>query len=136
MVATIDIDSFASFKQQQYLLLTTFRKNGTPVPTPVWFAPSEGRFYVQTTASAGKVKRLRHTSTVQLAPCTARGQVLGDAVDARARVLAEGDPVRGVAESALRRKYGLKRVAFRLVMRARLPGRRPTPSVYLEIEPA
>jgi PPOX class probable F420-dependent enzyme len=91
-------------------LLTTFRRSGVPVSTPVWAAGSDGRFYVRSERTAGKVKRLRKDSRVLIAPCTVRGKPLGAPLEARAGVV----PVEreSVAEQALLRRYGLGRALF------------------------
>lgn len=79
------------FDNEKYLTLETFRRDGTGVRTPVWFATAqatagERRLYVYTTADSGKAKRLRRTPAVRLAPCDARGRVTGAWVDAEARI--------------------------------------------------
>ncbi|HYN29531.1 MAG TPA: PPOX class F420-dependent oxidoreductase [Dermatophilaceae bacterium] len=72
---------------EKYVRLTTFRRSGEPVPTPVWVVGDGGALLVTTPASSGKVKRLRHTPRVELAQCDQRGRV------------AEGAPVvAGVSE--------------------------------------
>lgn len=85
----------------EYVSLTTFRRTGAPVPTPVWAAPDGDSLVVWTRAAAGKVKRLRHTSRVTVAPSDIRGRVLGPAVDAEAELLPRAE-----ARAALRRAYG------------------------------
>ncbi|MGI8777878.1 MAG: PPOX class F420-dependent oxidoreductase [Acidimicrobiales bacterium] len=61
---------------EKYLLLTTFRRNGDPVPTPVWVvALDDGDIGFWTGSGSGKVKRLAHTARVTVQPCNARGQV-------------------------------------------------------------
>lgn len=63
---------------EKYILLTTFRRNGTPVATPVWVVPLEGGnvgFY--TSSGSGKAKRLAHTEAVTVQPCDMRGKVKG-----------------------------------------------------------
>ena len=62
--------TFPDLGKEQYIALTTFRKTGQAVTTPVIFAQSPGTIYVGTRADAGKLKRLRHTARVTLAPCT------------------------------------------------------------------
>lgn len=84
--------------------LATFRKTGQAVATPVWFAETGGKLYVTTNKTSGKVKRLRNNPAVTVAPCTAGGQVLGPAVQARARVLSPEEAATG--RQALLRKYG------------------------------
>ncbi|MGZ3679895.1 MAG: PPOX class F420-dependent oxidoreductase [Ktedonobacterales bacterium] len=70
------------------VLLTTFRRNGQGVGTPVGMKAMAGKLYFMTSASSGKVKRLAHTSHVTLALCTFAGQAIGPAVDGVARRLA------------------------------------------------
>jgi PPOX class probable F420-dependent enzyme len=69
------------------VLLTTFRRNGQGVGTPVGMKALAGKLYFMTPALSGKVKRLAHTSHVTLALCTFAGQALGPAVDGVARRL-------------------------------------------------
>ena len=85
----------AGFAGQKYLNLETFKKNGTGVKTPVWFAAepdlplesSEARLYVYTIGVSGKVKRIRNNPQVRIAPCDMRGNVKGEWVPARVEVL-------------------------------------------------
>ena len=66
-----------SFATQKYLNLESFKRDGTPVQTPVWFAEEQDILYVYTLANAGKVKRIRRNSRIRIAPCTMRGTVIG-----------------------------------------------------------
>lgn len=95
-------------------LLVTYRRDGTPVPTPVWAAVSDGLLYVRTERSSGKVKRLRRDARLLVAPCTVRGVPLGAPLEARARVLDGGEET--VAERALAERYGLGRELFERAM--------------------
>jgi hypothetical protein len=91
-------------------LLTTFRRGGIPVSTPVWAAEANGCFYVRSERAAGKIKRLRSDPRVLIAPCTVRGRPLGAPLEASASVVREQrEPV---AEQALVRRYGLGRALF------------------------
>jgi uncharacterized protein len=106
--------------RQRYLSLATFRRDGREVRTPVWFASVDERLYVVTAGDSGKVKRLRGSSRVRLAPCDARGGVRGPWQDAAARVV--GDPrLIERAGAALRAKYGWQVRLLDLV--SRLTGR-------------
>ena len=90
----------------QYVLLTTFRKDGTPVPTPVWAAGlDDGRLGVWTVTDSGKVKRIRRSGAVEVAECDRRGRPLGPAVPATAELL-DAEGTRRVRR-AVARKYGL-----------------------------
>lgn len=68
-------------------LLTTYRRGGVAVATPVSIAVAAERAYFVTPADSGKAKRLAGCDRVQLAPCTVGGTPLGEAVDGRARLL-------------------------------------------------
>ena len=91
---------------QRYVSLTTFRKDGTPVATPVWLVGYEDGIAVWTGAGSGKVKRLRRNKAVTVAPCTIRGRVLGEAVAGHARLLSTEDNAR--VRALIRRKYRLQ----------------------------
>ncbi len=85
--------------------LATFRRSGAEVKTPVWFAAADGKLYVFTAGDSGKVKRLRRSPRVRIAPSDARGRVRGACWDAAARVISE-TPAIERARAALRAKYG------------------------------
>jgi uncharacterized protein len=87
------------------VLLTTYRRDGTPVATPVSLAVAGDRGYVRSPGTAWKVKRIRRDPRVQIAPCTVRGRPTGPALPAVARRL-EGDEARRAAR-ALRRRHPL-----------------------------
>jgi uncharacterized protein len=95
-------------------LLVSYRRDGTPVPTPVWAAAHGGRLYVRSERASGKLKRLRNDSRLLVAPCTVRGEPLGAPFEARARELAPADEP--IAEQALARRYGLGRALFERTM--------------------
>jgi hypothetical protein len=64
---------------EKYVLLTTFKRDGNGVATPVWCADlGNGSFGFWTSSASGKVKRLDHTDRVTVQPCNARGQVKPD----------------------------------------------------------
>jgi uncharacterized protein len=107
-----------------YVSLTTFRRTGVPVATPVWAAPDGESLIVWTQADSGKVKRLRHTTRVTVAPCDIRGRVQGPAVEGAAEFVARAEWPQALA--ALRRAYGLRfqlgYVSGRLWTRLTKPG--------------
>jgi len=98
-------EKLAQFKDQKYLNLESYRKNGTPVATPVWFAENDGLFYVYSLANAGKVKRIRNNPRVRVVPCDVRGKPRGAWVDADARIADAETAIRG--HQLLNQKYGL-----------------------------
>ena len=81
----------APLPHSTYVSLTTFRRTGIPVSTPVWAAPDGDTLVVWTRADSGKVKRLRHTPRVTVAPCDVRGRVHGPAVDGVAQFVPRED---------------------------------------------
>ncbi|MBZ9598948.1 MULTISPECIES: PPOX class F420-dependent oxidoreductase [Streptomyces] len=75
----------------RYVSLTTFRKDGTPVATPVWAVADGSELYVWTRSDSWKVKRIRNDGRVTVTPCDVRGRVEDGAraVEGRARLLDE-----------------------------------------------
>ena len=121
--------TFEVLRQHQFINLTTFRKSGQPVVTPIWFAHDGDRLVGISQPQTGKVKRIRRNPQVTVAPSTASGKALGDTVNGTARILPEAEFA--AADSALKRKYGLQYQMFRLVMKVR-----HTPHIFWEIRPA
>jgi PPOX class probable F420-dependent enzyme len=83
--------TLAPFQRQQTVLLTTFRRDGTAVGTPVSIAVDGDEAYFRTWDSSGKFKRLRNASEVAIASSTARGAPTGPAIRGRARLLSGED---------------------------------------------
>jgi hypothetical protein len=102
--------------EHRYASLATRRRSGAVVRTPVWFAEASGRIYVFTAGGSGKVKRVRHTPGIQLAPCDARGAIRGPWRDGIARLLHDGAAT-GAAHAALLAKYGWQMRILDLVSR-------------------
>jgi PPOX class probable F420-dependent enzyme len=105
--------AFGVLEGHRYARLTTFRRNGYPVSTPVWFALVGDRIYVFTDLESGKVKRIRNDPRVTLSPSDFRGRSKGDSVRVTARVMDGGE----VADRALREKYGLRYQMAQAVIR-------------------
>ena len=81
----------SALRAQKYISLTTFRKTGAAVATPVWFGEQDGKLYVMTLSKMGKAKRIRNNPQVRVAPCTMRGKVTGPEFAAIARLLPKED---------------------------------------------
>ena len=97
-----------SIHGQKYISLTTFRKSGAGVATPVWFGEEDGKLYVMTRSDMGKTKRIRNNPQVRVAACTIRGRVTGAEVAATARILPPEEQAR--ARQAINRKYWMARI--------------------------
>jgi PPOX class probable F420-dependent enzyme len=92
--------------KEAYVSLATFRRDGREVRTPVWIAAAVGRYYVFSEGDAGKVKRIRATRRVRVAPCNYRGRVRGEHwIEGTGRVVVEPELIER-AYRALRAKYG------------------------------
>ena len=98
------------------VLLTTFRRDGTPIGTPVSLAVDGGRGYVRSPGTAWKVQRLRNDPRVRLAPATFRGRPTGPSMPATARRL-EGAEARRAARLLRRRHPVLQGVLVPLAHR-------------------
>ncbi len=89
----------------KYLLLTTYRRDGSAKSTPVWVVRDGDALGVWTGTSTAKVKRIRRNPAVTVAPSTGRGKPLGDAVAARAEILGPDDTDR--IRALIKKKYWL-----------------------------
>ncbi len=98
-------DPFAYLESQPFVVLTTYRKDGTAVPTTIWFAYDQGQLYFTTQKQAGKVKRIRNNGHVEITPSDRIGNLLGlPQVAGQARELSIDEQVH--AHAVLRAKYG------------------------------
>ncbi len=122
----------SSLVNERYIRLTTRKRDGTPVATPVWVVSDDGRrLLVWTGSDTWKARRLRRDPGVLVAASDARGNAKGAEIPATARFVDEGELV----TTLLRRKYGWQKRSldtFNGLMR-RLQRRAPARSVYVEI---
>jgi PPOX class probable F420-dependent enzyme len=125
------LNGFSFLTGHNYMSLTTFRKTGLAVATPVWFAEVDGKLVVTTDSKSGKAKRIRNNPVVTVAACDMRGQVFGPAVQATARILSPEETA--FADRALLRKYGWQ---MRLLKLSAKLQRRADKSIFLEITAA
>jgi uncharacterized protein len=95
--------TFADLAKAQYLLLTTFTKDGRPKPVPIWAAADGDRLLVITEGKSWKVKRIRNTPRVTLATCTMRGRPTSEAVEGTAAVLDKSQT--GAVYDAIGKRY-------------------------------
>jgi uncharacterized protein len=109
--------TFADLAKAQYILLTTFTKDGRPKPTPIWAAVDGDRLLVITVGSSWKVKRIRNTPRVTLATCTMQGRPTSDAVEGTAAVLDKSH--NGAVYDAIGKRYGIVGKVFNLFSKMR-----------------
>jgi len=122
-----------ALNKEKYISLTTYRRSGKAVATPVWFVLDGERLFVWTGAQSGKVKRLRNNPEALVASCTSRGKVTSEAFRATVRIVPEASGQR--AQVLLNQKYGLMKRGIEVLNTiVRIVRRRPKgESVYLEI---
>jgi PPOX class probable F420-dependent enzyme len=118
-----------SLAEARTVRLTTFRRDGQPVGTPVSLVVDGDRAFVRTYESSGKFKRLRNNPCVEVAPSTFRGEPLGPPVAARARVLdgRDAERARRLIEAKHRVLHGLAVPLVHRLTRKR--------TAYLELVP-
>jgi len=98
----------------KFVSLTTFRRNGTPVATALGSVQHDSGWACTTGADSGKVKRLRHTTRIEVAPCDGRGTIKDDAPRFRGTGRIITDPSElDTVRSAYNRKYRLPALALR-----------------------
>ncbi len=89
--------------RRTYLSLTTYRRDGSPVTTPVWCVVDDDRVLMRTDSESYKVKRMRHNLSVSIAACDSRGKVRSEAISGEAEELPATEKKR--IERLLLRKY-------------------------------
>ena len=120
--------SFARLDRNPFIALTTYRKNGTPVMTPVWFVQRDGKLFIWTAADSGKAKRLKKNPSVQLGPSNHSGKLLGAIQKGLARFVSKEEYP--TLEKAFKAKYGWQVTLFALIWK--IQGH---PHTYIEITP-
>jgi len=109
--------TFAEVAKSEYILLTTFTKDGRPKPTAIWAAPSRNGLVAITQEQSWKVKRIRNTPRVTIAPCDRGGKQKGEAIEAVASILDKS--ANGATYEAIGERYGLLGKTFNLFSKLR-----------------
>ena len=107
-------------------MLVTYRSNGDPVPSPLWFGVGNGKLYVHT--AGFKVQRIRRNPRVRIAPSTFRGRPVGAPIEGTARLLTYA--MDNDAERWIQANYGWARRLYYRLQDLTQTG------VYLEVTPA
>lgn len=114
----------------RFVSLTTFRRSGAPVSTPVWVSRDGDSLVVLTPPDRSQVKRLRHDPRVETAPCGRFGAVAGgvqplravaDVGETRDDVLRARTTVRRAYQVESRLVLGIERLVERVRRRPRTP---------------
>ena len=98
------VDMLEQFSEQKYINLETYKRDNTPIKTPVWFVIDNGLVYIITRESTGKVKRLKNNQNVRIVPCSFKGEVKSEWVNGKAQKImgSEADKVIKIRK----KKYG------------------------------
>jgi uncharacterized protein len=117
--------------EEPFISLTTFKRDGTPVSTPVWVVGEDGRLLVLSNADTWKVKRIRRDGHVRVAPCGVTGKVRGEGREGQATILADPSRVQALEAGKYGFVYRMSRLFKAVNHRLR---RRPAPEeVTIEI---
>jgi PPOX class probable F420-dependent enzyme len=92
----------------EYISLRSYKRDGSPVDTPVWCAGLEGKLVIFTLQESYKVKRVARNPRVQVAACDVRGKLKGPWSDGTCTPVERGSAHERDAYAAFARKYGLK----------------------------
>lgn len=109
--------TFADLAKAQYILLTTFTKDGRPKPVPIWAAADGDRLLVITEEKSWKVKRIRNTPRVTMAVCDLRGKPKSEPVEGTATILDKSH--NGAVYDAIGKRYGIVGRVFNLFSKMR-----------------
>jgi len=119
--AGIDAGEAPARFRGKYLRITSYRRDGTPVATPVWFVQDGAQLLAETGASSYKVRRIRANPAVSVVACSASGRPHGTEVPARAKIL--GPEALEPERALMKQKYALDRIVilpvYRLIQRVR-----------------
>jgi len=96
---------FNQFIDQKYLSLETYKRDNTPVQTPVWFVIDNDQLYITTKETTGKVKRLRNNQNARIAVCSMKGDIKSNWVDVGLENIPEESDVEKIVKLR-KKKYG------------------------------
>ena len=127
VASTAPTGSIDDFAGRHHCVLVTYRKDGTPVPSPVWFGTADGKLYMHT--GGFKRLRLKRDPKVLVAPSTFRGTPTAPPLAGTARLLDPDEASK--AEAAIQSNFGVgRRIYYRTVGRTQLED-----GTYVEITP-
>jgi PPOX class probable F420-dependent enzyme len=119
-------DALSALAAEKFVSLTTFKKDGTAVATPMWIGRDGDHLFAWTPADSWKAKRAKNNPRVVLVPCSRAGKVREGAepVDGIAEVITDPATVQRLA-GVIRRKYGLEFIVVTFIERVVARGRKP-----------
>ena len=97
-------DVLEQFSDQKYINLETYKKDNTPIKTPVWFVIDKELVYIITRENTGKVKRLKNNQNVRIVPCSFKGEIKNEWVNGKAQKITGSEA--DIAIKLRKKKYG------------------------------
>lgn len=123
---------FTGFDRARQIVLVTFKRSGEAMPSPINHGVADGKLYVRTDASTGKVKRVRNNARVVVVPCNLRGKPTGQPVAGIARILPEPEHAR--ADAAIAANWSPAMRVFEKTLE-KSSSAFDIPMAYIEISP-
>ncbi len=122
-------------ERAQYVSLSTFRRNGDAVATPVWFATDNGKIYLYSALHAGKMKRVRANGKASVSACDMKGRVPAGATVATGTAVELAADRGTYVHGLLNKKYGWKKhtMEFFMAIPEKLRLRKGTADGFVEI---
>tara|TARA_B100000953_G_scaffold225347_1_gene186881 strand:+ start:146 stop:520 length:375 start_codon:yes stop_codon:yes gene_type:complete len=93
------------FLDQKYINLETYKKDGTPIRTPVWFVIDNDLIYVITREETGKVKRIKNNQNVRIVPCSFKGEPKNEWIRGKAEKITDEGSQKAI--KLRKKKYGM-----------------------------
>ena len=118
----MNLNLFNKILDSRTINLTTYRKSGDVVHTPVWVVTDGTLGYVKTSKSAGKVKRIKNNHKAIIAPCTNSGKITGDKIEIKAEVIELSHTDYKIIDKKFKTKYNLLYIIMKFLPRTSLNG--------------
>tara|TARA_Y100000782_G_C10108873_1_gene233629 strand:- start:21 stop:407 length:387 start_codon:yes stop_codon:yes gene_type:complete len=113
----MNLNLFNKILDSRTINLTTYKKSGDVVHTPVWVVTDGTLGYIRTSKSAGKIKRIKNNHKAIIASCTSSGKITGDKIEIKAEVMELSHKDYEIIDKKFRTKYNLLYIALRLFRR-------------------
>jgi len=97
-------NNLEAFEKAKYINIQTYKKNGHPISTPVWFIIKDNKIFFRTSHNSGKIKRIRNNNNVKFALCDIRGKIKGEWYEGIAKIESDSD---NSILSQINKKYGI-----------------------------
>lgn len=107
----------SGLSEMKYINLETYKKNGQPVRTPVWFVIYNKKIYFRTDSDSGKVKRIMNNQYVSIAACDLLGKIKAEWIKGAAKIANDVDPE--TINTLINKKYSFMQSFIRIMYKLR-----------------